>query len=156
MLVEVKAKVARIIDGKTRKKTETYIVPDCEIFSNAEYAVMTCLTDGQNEGLVDDFEIQSMKISPIKEICTQWLNDYTLNSYPTFIASLTDVFHADDGTEKTLRYKVLLWARDHSQALHRVQELSHQGYDMQIEGIKQVDYEYLAGQSNQEEETENE
>jgi hypothetical protein len=44
---------------------------------------------------------------------------------------------------------------NHSQALQRVNELARQGYDMQIEGIKQVDYEYLVGQSNQEEETEN-
>lgn len=149
MLIEVKVKVARIIDGKIRKKTETYIVPDCELFVNAEHAVMECLTDDQNGGLVDSFEIQSMRISPIKEICTQWLNDYTLSGYPTFIASLTDVFHADDGTEKTLRYKVLLWARDHSQALNRVQELARQGYDMHIEGIKEVNYEYLTDSSNE-------
>lgn len=147
MLIEVKVKVARIIDGKIRKKTETYIVPNCELFVNAEHAVMTYLTDDQNGGLVDNFEIQSIRISPIKEVCTQWLNDYTLSGYPAFIASLTDIFHADDGTEKTLRYKVLLWARDHSQALHRVQELARQGYDMHIEGIKEVNYEYLTVQN---------
>ena len=33
--------------------------------------------------------------------------------------------------------------------------MARQGYDMQIEGIKQVDHEYLAEQPNQEEETEN-
>jgi len=143
MLVEVKAKVARIIDGKIRKKTETFIVPDCELFVNAEHQVMQSLIEEQNGGLVDNFEIQSLRISPIKEVCTQWLNDYTLQGYPSFIATLKDIFHDDNGNEKSIKYKVLLWANNHSQALQRVQELARQGYDMQIEGIKQVDVEYL-------------
>lgn len=146
MLVEVKAKVARIIDGKTRKRTETFIVPDCELFVNAEHQVMQSLIEEQDSGLVDNFEVQSLRISPIKEVCTQWLNDYTLSGYPSFIATLKDIFHDDNGNEKSLKYKVLLWANSHSQALQRVQELARQGYDMHIEGIKEVNYEYLTGQ----------
>ena len=149
MLVEVKAKVARVIDGKTRKRTETYIVPDCELFVNAEQKVMQQLVEEHEAGLIEEFEIQSLRISPIKEVCDQWLEDYTISGYAAFIATLKDTWLTDDGTEKSLRYKVLLWARNHSQALTRVQELARQGYDMQIEGIKQVDYEYL---TNQEEE----
>ncbi len=146
MLVEVKAKVARIIDGKTRKRTETFIVPDCELFVNAEHQVMQSLIEEQDGGLVDNFEVQSLRISPIKEVCTQWLEDYTLQGYPSFIATLKDIFHDDNGNEKSLKYKVLLWANSHSQALQRVQELARQGYDMHIEGIKEVNYEYLTGQ----------
>jgi hypothetical protein len=143
MLVEVKVKVARIIDGKTRKRTETYLKEGCELFVEAEQAVMRKLTDEQTGGLIDEFEIQSLKISPIKEVCDQWIDDYTLSGYPPFLATLKETYHLDDGSEKTLKYKVLLWANSHSQALQRVQELARQGYDMQIEGIKQVDYEYL-------------
>ena len=142
MLIEVKVKVARVIDGKTRKRTETYLI-DKEVFAEAELAVMAQMSEELNSGIVDSYEIQSLRISPIKEICDQWLDDYTLSGYPTFIATLKDIFHADDGTEKTLRYKVLLWAESHSQALSRVTALAREGYDMQIEGIKQVDYEYL-------------
>ena len=54
-----------------------------------------------------------------------------------------DIFHEDDGTEKVLKYKVLLWADNLTEANHNVQLLAHEGYDMQIEGIKQVDYEYM-------------
>ena len=75
MLVEVKVKVARIIDGKTRKRTETYLM-DSEIFANAEYAVMNSLANEQNLGTVDEFEIQSLRISPIKEICTQYVGEF--------------------------------------------------------------------------------
>ena len=153
MLIEVKVKVARRIDDKVRKRTETFIL-DQEFFSEAEYAVTTHLNEENIAGLIDDYDIQSLRISPIKEVCDQWLEDYTLSGYPAFIATLKDIFHADDGTEKTLKYKVLLWAQSHSQALQRVQQLARQGYDMQIEGIKQVDYEYLVDQPNQEEEEE--
>lgn len=155
MLIEVKVKVARIIDGKTRKRTETCVL-DKELFSEAEYAVMNSYTAEQEEGLIDYFEIQSLKISPIKEICTQWLQDYTLSGYPAFLATLKDIWLADDGTEKTLKYKVLLWAETLTQANQRVQQLAREGYNMQIEGLKQVDYEYLVEQTNQEEETDNE
>ena len=145
MLIEVKVKVARIIDGKTRKRTETYVVNNCELYSNAEYRVMSILIHEQEEGTVESFEIQSLKLSQIKEIDDQSID----NSIPSFIATLIDIFHQDDGTEKKLRYKVLLWADNLTAANRRANELSHQGYDMQIEGIKQVDYEYLIEQSNQ-------
>lgn len=152
MLIEVKVRVSRIIDGKTRKRTETYVIDNCELYSNAEYRVMSVLIHEQEEGTVESFEIQSLRLSQIKEIDDQTIN----NSIPSFIATLIDIFHQDDGTEKKLKYKVLLWADNLTAANRRANELSHQGYDMQIEGIKQVDYEYLAEQSNQEEETENE
>lgn len=153
MLIEVKVKVARVMDGRTRKKTETYLT-DKDLFSEAEYAIMSHLIQEQDAGLIETYEIVSLRQSAIKEVCDQWLSDYTLSGYPAFIATLKDIFHADDGTEKTLKYKVLLWAQSHSQALQRVQQLARQGYDMQIEGIKQVDYEYLVDQPNQEEEEE--
>ena len=155
MLIEVKVRVARVIDNKIRKRTETCVL-DKELFSEAEYAVMNSYTAEQEEGLIDNFEIQSLKISPIKEICTQWLQDYILSGYPAFLATLKDIWLDDDGTEKTLKYKVLLWAENLTQANQRVQQLAREGYNMQIEGLKQVDYEYLVEQTNQEEETDNE
>jgi hypothetical protein len=149
MLIEVKVKVARIIDGKTRKRTETYIV-DKELFSEAEYMVMSRLTQEQTEGTVESFEIQGLKMSQIKEVSGQF------NGTFTYIITLKDIWLDDDGTEKYLKYKVLLDADDAADATSNALQLVRQGYDMQVEGIKQVDYEYLDEQSNQEEEeTEN-
>ena len=144
MLIEVKVKVARIIDGKTRKRTENFVV-DREFFSEAEYAVTSNLTNEQSQGLIDEFEIQSLKISQFKEIAPQF------NGNDTFVATLKDIWLDNDGNEKTLKYKVLLWADDLTQANSNTLRLAREGYDMQIEGIKQVDYEYLVNQ----EETEN-
>lgn len=142
MLVEVKAKVSRIINGKTKRRTETYIIPDCELFVNAEHTVMQKWAEEQELGLVESSEILSLKQSSIKEIC----EDTLPGSAFSFIATLKDLFHDDNGNEKSLRYQVLLWANDLSQANQRTQQLARQGYDMQIEGIKQVDYEYIQHQ----------
>lgn len=137
MLIEVKVKVKRIIDGKTRKQTDTYIKDD-SVFANAELAVMQHLSVEQNEdGTVEDFEIQSLRISPVREIAGQYQGEHS------FIATLEDVFITDDGTERHLKYKVLLWADDLTQANRNTQQLAREGYNMLIKGIKQVDYIYL-------------
>lgn len=145
MLIEVKVKVARVIDSKTRKRTETYLV-DREVFSQAEYAVMQGLIQETELGTVESFEIQSLRISPIKEVAEQFMSEMAVNTY---IATLKDIWLADDGTEKQLKYKVLLWAEDLTQANRNAQQLSREGYDMQIEGIKQVDYEYLSPETQE-------
>jgi hypothetical protein len=153
MLIEVKVKVARVIDNKTRKRTETYIL-DREFFSQAEYAITELLNEEEQSGLIEDFYITSLRESGIKEIVDKFKGDFS------FLATLKDIWLEDDGTEKYLKYKVLLWADSPSQAMSNTLQLSKEGYDMQIEGIKQVDYEYLAGdiekEETEEEEPENE
>ena len=148
MLIEVKVKTVRTVDGKTRKKTETYIL-DKEVFAEAEYAVTAELTEEQNSSLLDSFEIQSLKIASVKEIYTQYEGE------KTYIATLKDVFLETDGTEKTLKYKVLLWANNLSQANISVQELASQNYNMNIEGIKEVEYNYLTEDDDTREEGDN-
>ena len=136
MLIEVKVKTVRTIDGKTRKKTETYILGK-EVFAEAEYKVTAELTEEQESNLLDNFEIQSLKIASVREVCTQFEGE------KTYVATLKDIFLETDGTEKTVKYKVLLWANSLSQANTCVQELASQGYNMNIEGIKEVEYNYL-------------
>jgi len=141
MLIEVKVKTVRTIDSKTRKKTETYIL-DKEVFAEAEYKVTAELTEEQESNLLDNFEIQSLKIASVREVCTQYEGE------KTYVATLKDVFLETDGTEKTVKYKVLLWANSLSQANTCVQELASQGYNMNIEGIKEVEYNYLTEEEN--------
>lgn len=133
MLRELKVKVTKTVEDKTRKTLETYLI-DTDFFTQAEYAVVELLSSNSN---IKEYEIQSIKISSIKEIAPQYEGEHS------FIATLRDTWTEDDGTEKHLRYKVLLWADTLSQANQRVHDLSREGYDMLIEGIKQVDYEYI-------------
>lgn len=141
MLIEVKARVAWIIDSKVKKKQETFIL-DKEFFAAAEYAVISLLEGYVSEGTVDSFEITGLKQSVVKEIITQYQGE------GTFIASLRDTFLQDDGTEKVLKYKVLLWANDITEAMSHTRELAQQGYDMQIDGLKEVSYTYLNSEEN--------
>lgn len=136
MLIEVKTRVSWIVDDKTKKKLETYIL-DKEVFAEAELALMTLLERYKREGTVEDFEITSLKQSMIKEIITQYQGD------STFIVTLKDTIHQDDGSEKVIRYKVLLWADNISEAMNHAREIVQQGYDMQIDGLKEVNYTYL-------------
>lgn len=147
MFIEVKAKVSWIVDNKTRKKLETYII-DKEVFAEAEYDVMTLLTACKNEGTVEDFEIVSLKQSSIKEIITDYQGEYS------FIASLRYTFIQDDGTEKLQKYKTLLWANNISEAMSHTRELTQQGYDMQIDSLKEVNYTYLNSENNETSDTE--
>lgn len=144
MLIEVKVKVVRVIDNKARKRTETYIVDDCQLFVEAEHQVTAALVEEQNGGVVEEFGIQSLRLSPIREVCTEYSGQFS------FIATLKDVFLADDGTEKSLKYKVLLWADSLSEAMARTNVFARQGYDMSVEGLKEVNYEYITsgGESN--------
>ena len=143
MLIDVKVKVARIVDNKIKKITTTFVL-DREFFSQAEYTITQLLQNEQRQGTVDDYSIVSLKMSSIKEIADQYGG-----GEHNYIITLKDIFHADDGTEKYVRYKVLLWANNLIEANQRANQMSHEGYDMQIEGIKQVDYEYLSQEENE-------
>lgn len=142
MIVEVKVKTTRVIDSKTRKRTETFEVQDCSLFVEAETLVTELLCTEQRAHLLEDFEIQSLRISPIKEICSQYSGDCA------FIVSLKDIFLEDNGKEKTLKYKLLLNAASHTEANSRAEELARQGYNMQIEGIKMVDNYHVLENNN--------
>lgn len=147
MLIEVKSKVTYIIDGKTKKKSETFIL-DKEVFAQAEYAVMTLLSNQQTEGTVDSYELQLLKIASVKEINTQYQGEHS------YIASLKDTFTDEVGNEKQIKYKILLWANTISEAMRNTREIARQGYDMQIEGLKEVNYQYLPETSESSESSE--
>lgn len=143
MLIEVKVKVAWVIDGKARKKVETYIIEE-DIFAKAEYKVMTLLGDCVNIGTAESFDIMSLKVSAIKEINTQYPGENT------YIVALRDTFLQEDGTEKVMKYKVLLWANNISEAMTNARNMASQGYDMQIDSLREVNYTYLNHPENEE------
>lgn len=136
MLIEVKTKIEFIIDNKSKKKAVTYVL-DTEFFANAEYQVTGMLEELKKQSTVKSYDVLALKQSPIKEVITNHDGEHS------YIATLEDIFTEDDGTEKKLKYKVLLWADNHQQALSHITELIKQGYDLAIKGIKEVDYEYL-------------
>ena len=131
MFIEVKVKVSRAIDNKTRKTTDTFLVNQ-DLFAQAEYEAMQFLEAEKTDGVVQDYEIQSLRISPIKEYCVE------LQGPTPYIATLIDIWTDDKGNEKQLKYKVLLHADGLTDATKRAEQLSKQGYEMLVEGIKEA------------------
>ena len=142
MLIDVKTKVKRVVNGKIRKRNELYLV-DRDFFSNAEFAVCSTLNEQQDSHIIEEYEIISLKWSNIREVASQYEGSYS------YVATLVDTWVDEDGTEKNLKYKVLLWANDLTEANERVHELAREGYNMLIEGIKRVDYTYIDEEDNE-------
>lgn len=135
MLIEVKVKITYLVDDKERKTTETYVV-DKITFPDAWYEIATMFGRDGDRGITD-WEVLSMRQSSIKEIATQYEGQHA------YMATLKDIYHDDNGSERSMRYKVLLWADDLTSATHNVRELQRQGYDMIVEGLREVDYTYI-------------
>lgn len=127
MLIEIKVKTTRQIENKTVKRIETYLT-EKEFYAEAE---LTVTAELHQDTAVSAFEIQSLRLSPIKEIAEQFTGE---NSY---LLTLKDCFLEDDGTEKYLRYKVLLDADSLKEAAEKAHELQREGYDMTIEDVRE-------------------
>jgi hypothetical protein len=91
----------------------------------------------QSSHLIEDADIISCKQSNIKEVATQFEGD------KSYVATLKDTWIDEVGDEKTMRYKVLLYAADLTECNQRVQQLSREGYDMKVESLTEVEMEYL-------------
>lgn len=140
MLIETKAKVKYLIGNKPRIRTETFIL-DLQFFAEAEYKVTEVLSRQQEEGTVLEFEIQTLRIASVREVVLRWQGE------KPFITAFRDIFVDDNGNEKKLRYKILLWADSLQQAYTRAEEIARQGYDMHVESLKETDIIYLEADS---------
>ena len=136
MLIETRVKIKKEIDGKTIKGTANFLT-DSETLVDALATVINHLNVMQSSHLIEDADIISCKQSSIKEVATQFEGD------KSYVATLKDTWIDEVGDEKTMRYKVLLYAADLTECNQRVQELSREGYDMKVESLTEVEMEYL-------------
>jgi hypothetical protein len=136
MLTETRVKTKKEIDGKTIKGTANFLT-DSETLVDALATVINHLNVMQSSHLIEDADIISCKQSSIKEVATQFEGD------KSYVATLKDTWIDEVGDEKTMRYKVLLYAADLTECNQRVQELSREGYDMKVESLTEVEMEYL-------------
>jgi hypothetical protein len=136
MLTETRVKTRKEIDGKTIKGTANFLT-DSETLVDALATVINHLNVMQSSHLIEDADIISCKQSNIKEVATQFDGD------KSYVATLKDTWIDEVGDEKTMRYKVLLYAADLTECNQRVQQLSREGYDMKVESLTEVEMEYL-------------
>ena len=113
-------------NGNDRKVKENYIVDSLGCFTEVE------------EKLVEDFmsftamDVTAIKRSKVKEIANSRASDDDL----IWEATVQDVFHAEDGSEKELKYKILLFSKTFDSAKAFITEYLKQGFDMSLVSLK--------------------
>lgn len=114
-------------NGNDKKVKEKYIIDGLGCFSEVEAK------------LVDEFigltamDVVDIKRSKIKEVANSRQSD----DDEVFIAELMDIFHDDDGTEKSLKYKIAFFEKSMEKAMHFISEYKKQGYDMKLVSLNQ-------------------
>lgn len=137
MLTETRVKISKQVDDKIRKSTTTFLT-DSENLVDALATVINHLDVMRSSHLIEDADIMACKQSSIKEVATQFEGE------KSYIATLKDLWVDEiSGEEKAIRYKVLLYADDLTQANVSVQQLSREGYDMHVESLTEMDMFYI-------------
>lgn len=117
--------------GINRNMKESYVLENAISFSDAEDKLLD-----YGDGLTA-IDVASIKRSKVKEI----INTRKSGEEMIFAAELQDVFLNEDGTEKEIKYKVLLFAKTFDEAKVIMSEYIKQGYSMEIVGIKKTKFE---------------
>jgi len=149
MLTETRVKISKQVDDKIRKSTTTFLT-DSENLVEALAVVINHLNVMKVSHLIEDAEIVACKQSSIKEVATQFEGE------KSYVATLKDLWVDEvSGEEKAIRYKVLLYADDLTQANVNVQQLSREGYDMEVESLTEMDMFYIEESDSQNNEADN-
>ena len=143
MLTETRVKITKEVDGKVRKSVTTFLT-DSDTLIDALGTVLKHLGVMLSSHLITDADITCCKQSSIKEVATQFEGD------KSYVATLKDVWIDEVGNEKSLRYKVLLYAADLTECNTRAQQLCREGYDMIIESLTEMDIQYIETENDTE------
>jgi len=107
--------------GSDKNVKNNLVVQNAISFADAEEAGYEY---GQGLNL-NELDVVGVKRSKIKEI----LNTCQHNDDLIWQAELMDVFHDDDGNEKEIKYKTILFAQSFDSAKAFISEYMRQGYD---------------------------
>lgn len=105
--------------GNDKNVKENIVVLNATSFTEAEETGYK-----YGDGLTD-IDVVSIKRSKIKEVLNERSNDSDL----IWQAELMDVFHDDEGNEKEIKYKTILFAQSFDSAKAFISEYMRQGYD---------------------------
>lgn len=107
--------------GNDKNVKENLVVQNATSFADAEE---TGYEYGQGLNL-NEVDVVGVKRSKIKEILNTCQHDDDL----IWQAELMDVFHDDEGNEKEIKYKTILFAQSFDNAKAFISEYMRQGYD---------------------------
>lgn len=116
-------------EGKTIK--EQYLVDNRNLFAEVEDAMYVGF-DGYK-----DLDVIAVKRSRIKEIINTRQSEDDL----IWMAELQDTFVDDDGKEKYIKYKVVLYSKTFDTAKAFISEYIKQGYNLALVSLKLTKFE---------------
>ena len=116
-------------EGKTVK--EQYLVDNRNLFAEVEDAMYVGF-DGYK-----DLDVIAVKCSRIKEIINTRQSEDDL----IWMAELQDTFVDDDGKEKYIKYKVVLYSKTFDTAKAFISEYIKQGYNLVLVSLKLTKFE---------------
>ena len=117
--------------GNDRNRKQNLILEHAESFANAEE-----IGYDYGSGLTA-IDVVAIKRSKIKEIA----NERTSDDEKIFLATLVDVFHNDDGSEKEMKYTIAFFSKSMASANAYINEYAKQGYNMSITKIVESKYD---------------
>lgn len=113
-------------DGNDKSKKESFVVENQNFFAEVENAL-------HNEfEAYTDLDVVAIKRSKIKEI----VNTRQSNDDLIWLAEMMDVFLTDEGDEKQMKYKVLVFAKTFDSAKAIMSDYMKQGFDMSLISLK--------------------
>lgn len=116
--------------GEDKNVKERYIIENGTSFTDVESTLF------DKFGTLTGFEVVDIKRSKLKEVANKRDNE----EQKIFVATLVDVFHEDDGTEKEIKYDVAFHSETMDSAYKFIKEYASQGYNMSIDKIKKTNF----------------
>ena len=116
-------------EGKTVK--EQYLVDNRNLFAEVEDAMYVGFNGYK------DLDVIAVKRSRIKEIINTRQSEDDL----IWMAELQDTFVDDDGKEKYIKYKVVLYSKTFDTAKAFISEYIKQGYNLALVSLKLTKFE---------------
>lgn len=117
-------------NGNDKQDKSMYVIEGCEVFAEVENMLYERFS-GENS-----LDVVAIKRSKIKEIA----NTRKYEDEKVYLSEVEDVYTDDNGEEKSLRYKILFYAKDFDSAKAFISEFIKQGFNMTLVGLKQTKF----------------
>lgn len=113
-------------NGNDKVDKSMYVIDGCEVFAEVENMLYERFA-GENS-----IDVVAIKRSKIKEIA----NERKYDDEKVYLSEVEDVYTDDNGEEKSLRYKILFYAKDFDGAKAFISEFIKQGFNMNLVSLK--------------------
>lgn len=113
-------------NGNDKVDKSMYVIEGCDVFAEVENMLYERFA-GENS-----LDVVAIKRSKIKEIA----NARKYDDEKVYLSEVEDVYTDDNGEEKSLRYKILFYAKDFDSAKAFISEFIKQGFNMNLVSLK--------------------